>query len=88
MLANDLVALRALTVDRIDISDVLTTMTMPCLLFGGTSDPRHSKIREGADRLSNASFFPLTDCGHVAAWGRSDLTLPYVQTFLRSFHRH
>lgn len=83
MLVNNLFALRALTEDRDDISDVLATMSMPCLLFGGTIDPRFQRIRQCLDRLPNAEYFSVPDCGHLAAWARSDLTLPHVQKFLR-----
>jgi len=82
MLENDLPALRALTIDREDFSGVLDAMTMPCLLFAGTSDARWPKVAECSRRIPNVTFISLADCGHVAAWARSDLTLPHVQQFL------
>ena len=82
MQANDFAALRALAGDREDISFILPTMVMPCLLFAGTTDPRWPKVVDCARRMPNARFFSVPDCGHVAAWGRSDLTLPHINQFL------
>lgn len=82
MLLNDLGALRALTNDREDISPVLGTMGMPCLLFAGDKDARWSRVEECSRRIANAQFFTANDCGHVAAWGRIDLTLPHLLRFL------
>lgn len=82
MLLNDLAALRALAADREDFSEVLTSMPMPCLLFAGASDARWPKVEECSRRVPNAQFFTVDDCGHVAAWARSDLTLPHLRRFL------
>lgn len=82
MLLNDLAALQALTTDREDFSEVLAIMGMPCLLFAGTKDVRWSKVDECSRRIPNAHFFSVIDCGHVAAWARSDLTLPHLRRFL------
>lgn len=82
MLANDLTALRALTTDREDVSNVLATMAMPCLFFAGANDARWPKVDECSRRIPSAQFFAVSGCGHVAAWGRSDLTLPNIFRFL------
>ena len=79
---NDLQALLALSRDRTDFSEVLPTMTMPCLLFVGEDDPRLAGMRECATAIRDATFFSLPECGHVAALGRSDLVLPHVTAFL------
>jgi len=80
--ANDIAAIRALTADREDLSSVLPTMTMPCLLFAGSADPRRPRIEEAARAIQDATLFQLADCSHVAAWGRSDLVLPHLREFL------
>jgi len=82
MVANDLDALHALTLDREDCSDVLPTMRMPCLLFAGSTDPRLSQAEEWARRMPNATFFSPMDCGHAAALGRSNLVLPHLRILL------
>lgn len=82
MVKNDLTALHALTADRADFSEVLPTMAMPCLLFAGTDDPRYPRVQECARQMPNAAMFKLEGCGHVAAWGRSDMVLPHLRNFL------
>lgn len=84
--ANDLEALLALSQDRTDLSDVLPSMRIPCLLFVGEADPRFTGVCECAESVKDATFFSLPECGHVAALGRRDLVLPHVAAFL-SKHR-
>lgn len=82
LMANDLDALLALTQDRTSLADVLPTMSMPCLLFSGESDPRLPRVQECLQGLANGTFFSLPACDHVAAFARSDLVLPHVTAFL------
>jgi pimeloyl-ACP methyl ester carboxylesterase len=79
---NDPAAILALMSDRDDISTVLPRMTMPCLLFAGSADPRLAKIASAARLMPDANFFVSPDCTHVAAWARSELVLPHVHGFL------
>ena len=83
LLANDLVALRALTQDRDDIADVLPTMTMPSLVFCGELDPRLAQARQAASEMPNASFLGLPGCDHVGTTRRTDVIIPSVRSFLR-----
>ena len=82
LVANDLRALTALTTDRMDFSDVLPTMRMPCLLYAGTADPRLEKMEECARRMPNVTFFSLPGQSHVGAFGHAALVLPHVTAFL------
>ncbi len=82
MAANDIQALRALTFDRADFSQVLPKMPMPCLLFVGDADPRLPQVEDCARRMPDASLLALKGCGHVQAFGRSAQVLPHVQGFL------
>ena len=82
LLANDLVALRALTQDRDDIADVLPTMTMPSLVFVGELDPRLAQARQAASEMPNASFLGLPGCDHVGTTRRTDLLIPRISSFL------
>ena len=82
LLANDLVALRALTTDRDDIADVLPTMTMPSLIFCGELDPRLAQARQAASEMPNASFLGLPGCDHVGTTRRTDIIMPRIKTFL------
>jgi len=83
LLANDLVALRALTRDRNDIADVLPTMTMPSLVFCGELDPRLAQARQAASEMPNATFLGLPGCDHVGTTRRTDLIIPAIKTLLR-----
>jgi pimeloyl-ACP methyl ester carboxylesterase len=80
--ANDLKALSILTQDRVSLADVLPTMTMPCLLFCGETDPRLPHVRECVKALDNGTFFSVPASDHVAALAWSDLVLPHVRAFL------
>jgi len=82
LLANDLVALRALTRDRDDIADVLPTMTMPSLVFCGELDPRLAQARQAASEIPNASFLGLPGCDHVGTTRRTDIIIPRISAFL------
>lgn len=87
LLANDLEALRALTQDRASNADVLLTMTMPCLLFVGELDPRLAQVKKCVSELSNATFFTLPECDHIAGLARSDLVIPHIKAFLSKVGR-
>jgi pimeloyl-ACP methyl ester carboxylesterase len=83
LLANDLVALRALTQDREDIAELLPTMTTPCLIFCGERDPRLAQARQAASEILNATFFGLPGCDHVGTTRRTDIIMPRIDAFLR-----
>jgi pimeloyl-ACP methyl ester carboxylesterase len=83
LLANDLVALRALTTDRDDISGVLPTMRMPSLVFCGELDPRLAQARQAASEMPNAAFLGLPGCDHVGTTRRTDVILPGIKALLR-----
>lgn len=86
-LRNDVQALHASVAnDRPDISSILPTMTMPCLLYAGGADPLCPLVRRCATELPNAVFFPLSGLNHIQGAVRSDLALPHVRTFLKE-HR-
>jgi pimeloyl-ACP methyl ester carboxylesterase len=83
ILANDFQAIAASQQDRPSIADILPTMTMPCLLYAGESDPVFSKTQESAKHIPNAIFFPFPDLDHSAVFRASGLILPHVTKFLR-----
>ncbi len=82
LMATDVHALQAQTQDRASIADVLPTMTMPCLLFAGETEPRLPSVQACLQHMPNATFFVVPGCDHVGAWARSDMVLPHVTTFL------
>lgn len=80
--ANDLKALAALTQDRRSLSNILSTMHMPCVLFVGETDSLFPRVKQCVTEMPNASLFSLPECDHIATIVRSDLVLPHVKTFL------
>jgi pimeloyl-ACP methyl ester carboxylesterase len=83
LLANDLVALRALTQDRDSLADILPAITTPTLVFVGELDPRLAQGRQAAAEMPNATFFSLPDCDHVGTTRRTEIIIPKIRTFLR-----
>jgi pimeloyl-ACP methyl ester carboxylesterase len=60
LLSNDVQALLASVAnDRPDITGILSTMTMPCLLYAGEADPLRPLIERCVSELPNAKFFSL-----------------------------
>lgn len=68
--------------DRPDISGILATMTMPCLLYAGEADPLCPLVKRCASELPDARFFSLASLNHIQVAVRSDLVLPQVVEFL------
>ena len=82
MLAHDVEALIASCIDRPDVSDVLPTLTMPCLIYYGDADPGHARAREYVTQIPDATFVTLPGLDHWAGIYRSDLALPHIRAFL------
>jgi pimeloyl-ACP methyl ester carboxylesterase len=83
LLSNDVQALLASVADdRPDISGILPTLTMPCLLYVGEADPLHSLVERCASEVPNGRFFSLPGLNHIQGTVRSDLVLPQVVEFL------
>lgn len=80
--ANDLEALHALTQDRPDNSDIIPTLTMPCLVFAGEEDTMYEDIKRSAEQLPNAEFLSLPGLNHGQAVRFSQDSLPRVKSFL------
>jgi pimeloyl-ACP methyl ester carboxylesterase len=82
LLANDLVALRALTQDRESLAEILPSMTTPSLLFVGELDPRLAQGRQAAAEMPNATVFSLPGCDHVGTTRRTEIIIPRMRAFL------
>ena len=63
--------------------DVLSTMTLPVLLFVGETDPFYSGVRECAKSIRNATFISFPGLGHAELEVRKDLVLPHITKFLK-----
>lgn len=82
--ANDLEALIALmsVQEDLDIEDLLPTMTVACLLFGGEEDPFFAGAEGCVRRMPNATFVSLPGLDHIEAQYRPDLVVPHIRKFL------
>jgi pimeloyl-ACP methyl ester carboxylesterase len=79
---NDAEALIAVLHDRSDISDVLSTMDMPCLLYVGSTDNQAPLMEQCAAQLPRAKFLSIPGQGHIQTYLRGDLIIPPVKEFL------
>ena len=87
LLANDPQAIVGASLglkNRPDLSHVLPTMTMPCLVYAGDADGLHVGAEECVKHLPNVRWVSLPDLDHTLAMERSDLVLPHVRRFLKN----
>ena len=85
LLANDPEAIIGASLglkNRPDLSQVLPSMTMPCLVYAGDADGLHVGAEECVKHMPNVTWVSLPDLDHTLAMERSDLVLPHVTRFL------
>lgn len=82
--ANDLEALIALlsVQDPVDVDQLLSAITVPCLLYGGAADPLHAGAEQCTRRMPNATVISLPGLDHIEAQYQPDLMLPHIRKFL------
>ncbi len=69
--------------EQLDFRDLLPSMTIPCLIYAGDEDePVHSRSKQAAVTVPNATFVSLPGFDHEGAGARGDLILPHVEAFL------
>ena len=73
--------------DRLDMSNVLSAMKMPCLIYLGEEDNRYAGARECVRHIPNGTFVSLPGLNHNEAYIRSDLVLPHITKFLSDVSR-
>ena len=86
LLANDPQAIIGASLglkNRRDLSHVLPTMSMPCLVYTGDADGLHVGAAECVKHMPNVTWVSLPGLDHTSAMERSDLVLPHVQKFLK-----
>jgi len=81
----DTKALLAVIQDRPDMSDILPSMPVPCLLYAGGTDNRYDRIERCANELPKGTLVKLSGLSHMDVIPRSDLVVPHVIKFLRNF---
>lgn len=79
---NDAQALVAALQDRSDMSDILPTMTMPCLFYAGDSDNQYDLIMRLANETPNATFLSLPGLNHIETLLNGKLVAPHLIKFL------
>ena len=85
MLGNDPLALIASSIELRDfqgIEEVLSSMTMPCLLYVGEDDSLFDGVKECVKHMPNVTFVSFPGLNHGQTSRRSDLVLPHVTEFL------
>jgi pimeloyl-ACP methyl ester carboxylesterase len=82
LLANDPVAIEASLVDGLGFADMLSSMTMPCLVYAGTADPIYPLVEETIAEMPNVTFFALPDVKHSEGLFQRDVVVPRVVAFL------
>lgn len=88
MLTNDLQALAASAGDRESLEDVSPLIDVPCLIYAGENDSRHSLAEKCASQMSRATFVSVPDRNHAQTNASCDLVLPHVVNFLRANTSH
>ena len=88
LLANDPAALAASTEATRDdpgIQDVLSIMTMPCLVYVGVEDAAfYEGVARCVEEISGAVFVPLPGLDHGLAFEHSHRILPQAKEFLNT----
>ena len=79
---KDAQALIAALHDRSDISDVLSTMEIPCLLYAGSTDNQAPEMEQCAAQLPRGKFLSIPGQGHIQTYLRGDLIVPHIKAFL------
>ena len=64
--------------------DLLSTITVPCLLYAGELDPYYDGAKEAAKHIQYSSFFSVPGLEHGEAFEHSELVLPQAKKFLSS----
>lgn len=90
--ANDMDALTALWTMRMEeephLEDALPKLRQPCLLLVAGEDGLRAEIETMSKRLPKGTFVVVPGIDHIAAFMRSDLTLPHIKRFLATLPRN
>lgn len=81
---NDAQALYSALQDRPDMSEILPSMTMPCLLYAGSADNEVSLVKRCAGEIPNGKFVSVPNAGHIKTYLQGESMLPHIIEFLAS----
>lgn len=62
--------------------DLLPVLKLPVLIFAGDADPAYPGAKEGAARLTDATFVTIPGMDHDRALMHSEMVLPHLKRFL------
>jgi pimeloyl-ACP methyl ester carboxylesterase len=63
-------------------SDLLSRISVPCLLYAGEKDLGYDGVKEAAKQIPNASVISIPDLAHSPVYERSEFILPHAKRFL------
>lgn len=69
----------------VDFSDILSSIDIPTLLIVGTKDVAYEGVKKSSTQIPYATFISLPNLDHVGSFAHSEITLPYVQAFLKMY---
>lgn len=69
-------------VDRIDQTERVVALQVPCLMICGTQDWRYEDMRRFAQDSDRCEFVPLEGLDHLQTWLQPERVLPPVRNFL------
>lgn len=69
-------------IENIGMNDYLGKVVVPCLLYAGTLDPRHDRVKVCSEIIPNAEFVSLQGLDHDGGFDVSKMAMPYVLRFL------
>jgi pimeloyl-ACP methyl ester carboxylesterase len=81
---NDFQALLAVLHDRPDISEILPSMRMHCMLYVGEADDEASVIERCASEMPHGTFVCLPGLNHLQVNQRGRVVTPHILKFLAS----
>jgi hypothetical protein len=68
--------------EGISHADVLSKLTLPCLIFVGENNDAYPGAQKTSEAVPNATFVSFPGLDHVDASCRTDLVLPLMREFL------
>ncbi|MDH3942770.1 MAG: alpha/beta hydrolase [Anaerolineae bacterium] len=81
---NDANALLAALGDRVDMSEVLDGMKMPCLFYAGEDDSEHDLIKGLEKEVEDGRFISFPGFNHIDAFVHGEVVVPRIIDFLFS----
>jgi pimeloyl-ACP methyl ester carboxylesterase len=69
------------------VGELLPKITIPCLVWAGSADVMHDRVRDAAAQIPGATFISLPGLDHDQAAARGDLILPHITEFLSNLRQ-